>query len=59
MLGWQHVGKKQVAALLGVQTARASTRPRPFLKLLPQNIAVQVGARLTASSRLLQSSSGS
>ena len=40
--GAQDVGKKQVAALLGVQTARASTRPRPFLKLAPQNFAVQV-----------------
>ncbi|KAK9797373.1 hypothetical protein WJX73_006662 [Symbiochloris irregularis] len=37
----EDVGKKQVAALLGVQTARASTRPRPFLKLMPQNFAVQ------------------
>ena len=38
----QDVGKKQVAAILGVQSARAMTKPRPFLRLLPQNIAVQV-----------------
>ena len=40
----QDVGKKQVAAILGVQSARAMTKPRPFLRLLPQNIAVQVTA---------------
>ena len=38
-------GKKQVAAMLGVQTLRASTRPRPFLRLSPQHLAVQARAR--------------
>ena len=28
--------------MLGVQTLRASTRPRPFLRLSPQHLAVQV-----------------
>ena len=40
-------GKKQVAAMLGVQTLRASTRPRPFLRLSPQHLAVQVRIRRT------------
>ncbi len=35
------MGKKQVAAMLGMQTLRASTRPRPFLRLSPQHLAVQ------------------
>lgn len=38
----QDVGQKQVASVLGIQAARANTAPRPFLKLLPQHIAVQV-----------------
>ncbi len=38
----QDVGQKQVAAVLGIQAARANTAPRPFLKLKPQHIAVQV-----------------
>lgn len=40
--GLQDVGQKQVAAVLGIQAARANTAPRPFLKLMPQHIAVQV-----------------
>jgi hypothetical protein len=42
----QDAGKKQVAAILGVQAARAATQPRPFLKLARQHLAVQ--ARLPA-----------
>ena len=42
----QDAGKKQVAAILGVQAARAATQPRPFLKLARQHLAVQ--ARLAA-----------
>ncbi|KAL0047458.1 hypothetical protein WJX82_003858 [Trebouxia sp. C0006] len=38
----EDVGQKQVAAVLGIQAARANTAPRPFLKLKPQHIAVQV-----------------
>ena len=38
----QDLGKKAVAAVLGAQTARASVLPRPFLRLAPQNFAVQV-----------------
>ncbi len=38
----QDAGKKQVAAILGVQSARAATQPRPFLKLAKQHLAVQV-----------------
>ena len=38
----QDVGQKQVASVLGIQAARANTAPRPFLKLMPQHIAVQV-----------------
>lgn len=38
----QDVGQKQVASVLGIQAARANTAPRPFLKLKPQHIAVQV-----------------
>lgn len=38
----QGAGKKQVAAVMGVQTARSSTKGRPFMRLKPQNIAVQV-----------------
>ena len=38
----QDAGKKQVAAILGVQAARAGTQPRPFLKLARQHLAVQV-----------------
>ena len=38
----QGAGKKQVAAVMGVQTARSSTVARPFMRLKPQNIAVQV-----------------
>ncbi|KAK9815434.1 hypothetical protein WJX72_003650 [[Myrmecia] bisecta] len=37
----QDPGKKQVAAVLGIQTARATTTPRPFLRLQPQTVAVQ------------------
>ncbi|KAK9917305.1 hypothetical protein WJX75_002985 [Coccomyxa subellipsoidea] len=37
----QDAGKKQVAAILGVQSARASTQPRPFLRLARQHLAVQ------------------
>ena len=37
----QDAGKKQVAAILGVQAARAATQPRPFLKLARQHLAVQ------------------
>ncbi|KAL3139211.1 hypothetical protein ABBQ32_005982 [Trebouxia sp. C0010 RCD-2024] len=40
----EDVGQKQVAAVLGIQAARANTAPRPFLKLMPQHIAVQVPA---------------
>ena len=36
------MGQKQVASVLGIQAARANTAPRPFLKLKPQHIAVQV-----------------
>ena len=39
--GLQDTGKKQVAAILGVQSSRAKTQPRPFLRLQPQRIAVQ------------------
>lgn len=45
--GLQDVGQKQVAAVLGIQAARANTAPRPFLKLMPQHIAVQVTTPLT------------
>lgn len=38
----QDAGKKQVAAMLGVQSARAATQPRPFLRLSRQHLAVQV-----------------
>ena len=38
----QDAGKKQVAAILGVQAARAATQPRPFLRLERQHLAVQV-----------------
>jgi len=38
----QDVGKKQVAAILGVQSCRTQTKPRPFLRLQTQRIAVQV-----------------
>ena len=38
----QDVGKMQVAAIMGVQALRAKTKPRPFLRLQPQRIAVQV-----------------
>ena len=38
----QGAGRKQVAAVMGVQTARSSTVARPFMRLKPQNIAVQV-----------------
>ena len=41
MLG-QNAGKEQTAAVLGVQTCRSNVRPRPWQRLLPQNIAVQV-----------------
>ncbi len=44
-------GKKQVAAMLGVQTLRASTRPRPFLRLSPQHLAVQARPRQPRSHR--------
>lgn len=37
----QDAGKKQVAAILGVQSARAATQPRPFLRLARQHLAVQ------------------
>ena len=40
--GPQGAGRKQVAAVMGVQTARSSTVARPFMRLKPQNIAVQV-----------------
>mmetsp|Transcript_19941 Transcript_19941/g.60258 ORF Transcript_19941/g.60258 Transcript_19941/m.60258 type:complete len:961 (+) Transcript_19941:333-3215(+) len=36
--------RKQVAAVMGVQAARSSTTARPFMRLRPQNIAVQVPA---------------
>ncbi|EIE27753.1 hypothetical protein COCSUDRAFT_55736 [Coccomyxa subellipsoidea C-169] len=35
----QDAGMKQVAAILGVQSARASTQPRPFLRLARQHLA--------------------
>ncbi len=38
----QDAGEKQVASLLGIQSARAATRPRPFMRLAKQNIAMQV-----------------
>lgn len=38
----EDVGQKQVASVLGIQAARANTAPRPFLRLMPQHIAVQV-----------------
>ena len=38
----QDAGKKQVAAVMGIQTTRASTVARPFMKLLPQKLTVQV-----------------
>jgi hypothetical protein len=31
-----------VAAVMGIQTARSQTVARPFMRLKPQNIAVQV-----------------
>lgn len=31
-----------MAAVMGIQTARSSTVARPFMRLKPQNIAVQV-----------------
>jgi hypothetical protein len=40
--GAQGAGRKQVAAVMGIQTARSSTVARPFMRLKPQNIAVQV-----------------
>ncbi|KAK9836266.1 hypothetical protein WJX81_000586 [Elliptochloris bilobata] len=55
-------GKKQVAAMLGVQTLRASTRPRPFLRLSPQHLAVQApegkreGELFAAVRHIMQSS---
>jgi hypothetical protein len=42
MCGAQGAGRKQVAAVMGIQTARSSTVARPFMRLKPQNIAVQV-----------------
>ena len=56
LLHVQDAGKKQVAAILGILTARAATRPRPLLKLKPQHIAVQVygnNVRLDLQMRLL------
>ena len=41
VVGMQDAGKKQVAAILGVQSARAATQPRPFLRLARQHLAVQ------------------
>ena len=38
----QDAGKKQVAAVMGIQTTRASTVARPFMRLLPQKLTVQV-----------------
>ena len=38
----QDAGKKLVSALLGLQSTRAATQPRPFLKLQRQHLAVQV-----------------
>ena len=38
----QDAGEKQVASLLGIQSARAATRPRPVMRLAKQNIAMQV-----------------
>ena len=38
----QDAGKKLVSALLGLQSTRAATQPRPFLKLARQHLAVQV-----------------
>ena len=38
----QDAGKRQVTAVMGVQTCRANVRPRPWQHLLPQNIVVQV-----------------
>ncbi len=37
----QDAGKKLVSALLGLQSTRAATQPRPFLKLQRQHLAVQ------------------
>lgn len=38
----QDAGKKLVSAMLGLQSTRAATQPRPFLKLYRQHLAVQV-----------------
>ena len=38
----QDAGKKLVSAMLGLQSTRAATQPRPFLKLSRQHLAVQV-----------------
>ncbi|CAK0785418.1 hypothetical protein CVIRNUC_008627 [Coccomyxa viridis] len=37
----EDAGKKLVSALLGLQSTRAATQPRPFLKLQRQHLAVQ------------------
>ena len=42
IISLQDAGEKQVASLLGIQAARAATRPRPFMRLAKQNIAMQV-----------------
>ena len=44
----QDAGKKLVSALLGLQSTRAATQPRPFLRLQRQHLAVQ--ARLATAS---------
>ena len=47
----QDAGKKLVSAMLGLQSTRAATQPRPFLKLSKQHLAVQV---VTVASQLWQ-----
>ena len=38
----QDAGKKQVAAVMAIQAARAATVPRPFMRLRPQQLTVQM-----------------
>ena len=45
----QDAGKKQVMAMMGIQTTRASTVARPFMRLLPQKLTVQVPGSDTES----------
>lgn len=46
-----------MAAILGVQSARAATQPRPFLKLAKQHLAVQVTPQETPTAYMIDTDS--